>query len=431
MLEMGEPVRIIELAEAMIRLSGLEPERDIAIEIIGARPGEKFYEDLFNPYERPQPTPAQKILRARTRALRPRVGRARVCRDQPARPGGRRGRARGPRGTARARAQLRRASGRNRLCHRAPGRRVWPSAPARNWPPRGPVDSREPKVPLSFALSISHFVSSVGADAGFAALIGLAILVLLYFAHARETSNLRSELLEATQRLEQLERRQSTGVSPTVAPRPSLARQAEGAAEGGGAVAAPVAAAPLAAAPPAAVGGAPSGASTGPLPPPGGPALAPPAGVGAPPLTDATRVVPGVEEEAAPSKEVPDERPAEAPVAAVPLAAPQGTGAGPSPRPAGPPAPPPPGLGGATAPGLGRTPAPMTAAAGGNGISPIGASAGAPRSLLEHGLPGRRRSPAVGGTAGRGTGGDRDRGRARGRSELRCQQHPSRHQRTS
>jgi FlaA1/EpsC-like NDP-sugar epimerase len=63
-LEMGEPVRIVDLAEAMIRLSGLEPERDIAIEFIGARPGEKFHEDLFNPYERPQPTPAQRIVRA-------------------------------------------------------------------------------------------------------------------------------------------------------------------------------------------------------------------------------------------------------------------------------------------------------------------------------------------------------------------------------
>ncbi len=63
-LEMGEPVRIIELAEAMIRLSGLDPERDIAIEIVGARPGEKFHEDLFNPDERPQPTPAQRIVRA-------------------------------------------------------------------------------------------------------------------------------------------------------------------------------------------------------------------------------------------------------------------------------------------------------------------------------------------------------------------------------
>src|ERR671916_528007 len=63
-LEMGEPVRIMELARDMIRLSGLEPDRDIAIEVIGPRPGEKLHEELFNPYERPQPTPAQKILRA-------------------------------------------------------------------------------------------------------------------------------------------------------------------------------------------------------------------------------------------------------------------------------------------------------------------------------------------------------------------------------
>jgi FlaA1/EpsC-like NDP-sugar epimerase len=70
-LDMGESVSIMELAEAMIRLSGLEPERDIAIEIVGARPGEKFHEDLFNPDERPQPTPAQKILRAERRAPEP------------------------------------------------------------------------------------------------------------------------------------------------------------------------------------------------------------------------------------------------------------------------------------------------------------------------------------------------------------------------
>ena len=63
-LEMGEAVKIIELAETMIRLSGLEPERDIAIEIVGARPGEKFHEELFNPSEHPQPTPAERILRA-------------------------------------------------------------------------------------------------------------------------------------------------------------------------------------------------------------------------------------------------------------------------------------------------------------------------------------------------------------------------------
>jgi FlaA1/EpsC-like NDP-sugar epimerase len=68
-LEMGEPVSILELAEDMIRFSGLEPGRDIAIEIIGPRPGEKLHEQLFNAYERPQATPAQKIMRA----LRPAV----------------------------------------------------------------------------------------------------------------------------------------------------------------------------------------------------------------------------------------------------------------------------------------------------------------------------------------------------------------------
>ncbi|MGI8903809.1 MAG: SDR family NAD(P)-dependent oxidoreductase [Solirubrobacteraceae bacterium] len=70
-LEMGEPVPIIELAEAMIRLSGLEPERDIAIEIVGARPGEKLEEDLFNSYERPRATSAPKILRAERESLDP------------------------------------------------------------------------------------------------------------------------------------------------------------------------------------------------------------------------------------------------------------------------------------------------------------------------------------------------------------------------
>ena len=70
-LEMGDPVKIIDLANTMISLSGLEPERDIAVEIVGARPGEKFHEELFNPYERPQPTPAQKILRAEREPLDP------------------------------------------------------------------------------------------------------------------------------------------------------------------------------------------------------------------------------------------------------------------------------------------------------------------------------------------------------------------------
>jgi FlaA1/EpsC-like NDP-sugar epimerase len=63
-LDMGEPVKILDLARQMIELSGLEPERDIAIEFIGARPGEKLHEDLYNPFERPQPTTVEKIMLA-------------------------------------------------------------------------------------------------------------------------------------------------------------------------------------------------------------------------------------------------------------------------------------------------------------------------------------------------------------------------------
>jgi len=70
-LEMGEPVSIMDLARDMIRLSGLEPERDIGIEVVGRRPGEKLHEELFNPYERPQSTPAEKILRAEREPLDP------------------------------------------------------------------------------------------------------------------------------------------------------------------------------------------------------------------------------------------------------------------------------------------------------------------------------------------------------------------------
>src|SRR5829696_5669731 len=70
-LEMGEAVRIMDLAHDMIRFSGLEPGRDIAIDIVGRRPGEKLHEELFNAYEHPEPTPVQKILRARRPAVDP------------------------------------------------------------------------------------------------------------------------------------------------------------------------------------------------------------------------------------------------------------------------------------------------------------------------------------------------------------------------
>jgi FlaA1/EpsC-like NDP-sugar epimerase len=67
-LEMGEPVKIVDLAHNMIRLAGYEPEADIAIEVTGRRPGEKLHEELFNTDERPQATSAEKIVRAVRRA---------------------------------------------------------------------------------------------------------------------------------------------------------------------------------------------------------------------------------------------------------------------------------------------------------------------------------------------------------------------------
>ncbi len=68
-LDMGEPVKIVDLARAMIDLSGLDPDRDIDVEIVGARPGEKLHEELFNSYERSRPTDAEKILLAEREPL--------------------------------------------------------------------------------------------------------------------------------------------------------------------------------------------------------------------------------------------------------------------------------------------------------------------------------------------------------------------------
>ena len=62
-LDMGEPVKIIDLARNMIRLSGKEPDRDVPIEFVGARPGEKLNEELWGPYEEVRPTTHPKIMR--------------------------------------------------------------------------------------------------------------------------------------------------------------------------------------------------------------------------------------------------------------------------------------------------------------------------------------------------------------------------------
>jgi FlaA1/EpsC-like NDP-sugar epimerase len=64
-LDMGEPVKILDLAHNMIRLSGKEPDRDIPIEFIGARAGEKLHEELWGEDEFVAETGHPKIHRAR------------------------------------------------------------------------------------------------------------------------------------------------------------------------------------------------------------------------------------------------------------------------------------------------------------------------------------------------------------------------------
>ncbi|MGH3105028.1 MAG: polysaccharide biosynthesis protein [Gaiellaceae bacterium] len=63
-LDMGEPVKIVDLAGNMIRLSGKEPGRDVAIEFVGVRPGEKLHEELFSEAETVSPTQHPKIMAA-------------------------------------------------------------------------------------------------------------------------------------------------------------------------------------------------------------------------------------------------------------------------------------------------------------------------------------------------------------------------------
>jgi O-antigen biosynthesis protein WbqV len=66
-LDMGEPIKIIDLARQMIRLAGLRPERDIAIKITGLRVGEKLTEELFHAGEALEPTRYGGVLTAKPR----------------------------------------------------------------------------------------------------------------------------------------------------------------------------------------------------------------------------------------------------------------------------------------------------------------------------------------------------------------------------
>lgn len=126
---------------------------------------------------------------------------------------------------------------------------------------------------IPFALSVHHFISSVGADAGFAAFIAVALLVLLFFSQARESSNLRRRADEAGQRVQELEG-QLYALSEQVAALPAEISVVRA----GGRRAAP------------AYDGVPApagvGATASTFPP------AAPAGVGAPALAAATRLIP-------------------------------------------------------------------------------------------------------------------------------------------
>jgi hypothetical protein len=126
---------------------------------------------------------------------------------------------------------------------------------------------------IPFALSVHHFISSVGADAGFAAFIAVALLVLLYFSQARETATLRRRADEAGQRVQELEN-ELAGLADQVA---ALPAEISVRAVGARAPAYAGAAAPA----PAGVAGAAAN-----LPP------SAPAGVGAPALAAATRLIP-------------------------------------------------------------------------------------------------------------------------------------------
>ena len=71
LLDMGTPIKIVDMAKDLIRLSGFEPEVDIKIEFVGLRPGEKLFEELITDGENVVPTTHEKIMTLRGQDVHP------------------------------------------------------------------------------------------------------------------------------------------------------------------------------------------------------------------------------------------------------------------------------------------------------------------------------------------------------------------------
>jgi FlaA1/EpsC-like NDP-sugar epimerase len=78
-LDMGQPVKIVDLAQDMIRLSGLVPGKDIRIEFSGVRPGEKLFEELYFSAEKVHPTPHPRIFCLRAERVPEKDGAMLLC----------------------------------------------------------------------------------------------------------------------------------------------------------------------------------------------------------------------------------------------------------------------------------------------------------------------------------------------------------------
>jgi FlaA1/EpsC-like NDP-sugar epimerase len=69
MLEMGEQIKVLDLARNLIKLAGFTPDKDISIEFIGLRPGEKLFEELIGPGEKSEPSSVPGVLLITSRAI--------------------------------------------------------------------------------------------------------------------------------------------------------------------------------------------------------------------------------------------------------------------------------------------------------------------------------------------------------------------------